>query len=550
MQAAADTEQLEVCRYLLRETTWPDQARTLNNALTWFNRKKAHIGEKAVELYRMVAKAPAFDVDLEDTSLRYGWLEHCANMQCLDLVLKHQAWNFDHMSVEARFELALQITNPSIGCSEIVGFIGLRPSDQKLASLRSSSGTSLLHYIARRITMYVTPSGLKDWLDLGVIILKSGADLSSIALRESRDYIGPFRSSCWNFYWGGRGQKDHGLTPFMELIGIRSWGIDMDDRCQRLPKNIRTWVKMVQRAGIDLRDYGTNESLIWKSLGSEDHTLFEGRETNYICRAAKIEQLIFGPTPADWSLLYREDTQVPVFQQHRTPGTYPGELDLPATVIWCPTEQEETNGPWERQPRIAIASTQRDLNNLCVQEEDPFTQLVDGTQDDSGTIMLTQYRISRPLPSRSRSHSQPLSIQCTRVSSDIWLKYRSWLGYYHLCPFDSRRRPGCARLSFKECFNMPEFSRLDLRSCVQGISAGHLFSLQESHRWRWWSYLGDIASCQDKLEVGLYQLPSPKCIDHTQDRDCPWGCYKVDLSRIRVPESLRDFHPRRKYEET
>ena len=494
-------------------------------------------------MYRTIAKTPGFDADLENTSLGYGWLESCANMECLDLILKYQIWNFAYLSIETKFELALQITRSSINCLDILRFIGLRPSDHRLASLRNSSGMSLLHYIARRITG-APSSVLKDWLDLGVNILKGSADLFSIAQRQSRDHIGPFGG----FHWSDTSQEDQGTTPFMELIGLRLWGIDMDCQLQRLLKNIRNWVTMMQQAGIDLRDYGTKESQMWRSLGSEDHAVFERRKSNNTCPPAKIEQLVFGPTPTDWSLIYRRYPRVPVFKQYRTPGTCPSQFDLPETIIWCPTEQEEMNGPWETQPRIEIASAQMDLRDMCVRGEDSFTQLVDSTQDDSGTIMLMQYRISRPRTSNSRSHSQPPSIQRTRTDFSEQSKHHSWMGRYHLCPFDSRRRPGCATLTWEQYQIMLGFGLFDLRSCVKGISAGRSFSFQESEEWRNRSYLAEIAACQDKLDRFDHRW-SRNWIDHTQDCNCPWGCNKISLSQLRVPDSLQDFHPRRIYEE-
>ena len=36
---------------------------------------------------------------------------------------------------------------------------------------------------------------------------------------------------------------------------------------------------------------------------------------------------------------------------------------------------------------------------------------------------------------------------------------------------------------------------------------------------------------------------------HTATRSCPQGCSEIHLDQIQVPESLRNFHPKRIYEE-
>jgi hypothetical protein len=394
---------------------------------------------------------------------------------------------------------------------------------------------------------YFSSSEDQAWFDLGVNIVKGGADLFSISQKDLKNHIGPFSRSYY-FSLSGKCQR---TTPFMELINMTDWGIDMSVNFENfLNEDIRIWAKMMQRAGIDLCDYGTKENQIWESLGIKDHAVFERRESSNIDPTAKIEQLVFGPTPADWSLLYRGYGLIHVFKRQFTPGTYPRELDLPATIIWRPTEEEEGEGPWRTQPRIEIASSQRVLRYHRAQEEKhPFTQLIENTQDDTSTIMLMQYWISRPKSSKSRSHSQPPSVQRRQTIIGKWSLSRNWLGHVHFCPFDSHWRPRCARIEKEQGSTIEGIDLPDLRSCVKGISTERLFSLQESEEWKSRSYLADIAVCQDKHEFHPYYYMSTKQLRHTRDRSCPWGCGKVDLNRLQVPEPLREFHPTRKYEE-
>jgi hypothetical protein len=157
---------------------------------------------------------------------------------------------------------------------------------------------------------------------------------------------------------------------------------------------------------------------------------------------------------------------------------------------------------------------------------------------------LMHHRASRPRGFASRSHSQPRSMYHRKaVDGNLTMqesRHRPWLGKYHLCPFDSQWRLGL--ISGHDV-------RHDLRSCAKGIS-NERHSVQESWTWRRYSYLGHIAICKDSDKKHYWSWDSlPRSMSHTATRSCPQGCSKVHLDQIQVPESLRNFHPKRIYEE-
>ena len=553
-QTAARCGQLEVCRYLLNQIDWPDHAAVLSRALSWF--ACANGGKNAVEMYRLFLTAPGFDADLEDTELRYRWLYLCRNTQCLDLILENLHPRFFSLPVEARFDLAVRVGDQGayIEPSGFLKCIGLRQSDQRLASLRSSSGTSVLHYIARRLWDIAYRWFLKDelqgWLDLGLNVLKNGADPSCIARRKCLWGIhGVYDIDPHSSY---RREEEWQSTPLMDALDIQYWGIPRDSTYFRAMtlETIQIWAGMLQQAGLGLRDYGDKESQVWKSLGIEDFSKIDQANCPLNYRA-RVGQLIYGPTPADWSLMIRWPISIRIFKLHPPPGAFPEKHNLPTTIIWYPTEEERNEGPWEIAEERRIQPKHSDLRDAVVESEEPFEKLVDSVQDDLGVIMLMHHRASRPRGSASRSHSQPRNMNHKEVAYGAMRKSRrryAWLGTYHLCPFDSQWRLGFIARDVKETYRRGYYG--DPRSCAEGIS-NERHSVQESWSWQRYSYLGHIATCQDSFgeEYDWGWCGLPRSMRHTATRSCPQGCSKVHLDRIQVPEALRHFHPRRIYGE-
>jgi hypothetical protein len=308
-------------------------------------------------------------------------------------------------------------------------------------------------------------------------------------------------------------------------------------------KTVQIWARMLQQVGLDLCDSGVKESQIWKSVWIEEFSRLH--QANY---GARVGQLIYGPTPADWSLMIHWPISMPIFKLHPPPGAFPGNCDLPTTIIWYPTEEERNEGPWEiAEGRTIQSNRHSDLRAVVAESKEPFEELVDGVQDDLGPIMLMHHRASRPQGSASRSFSQLRSMDRKEVpySKMREFRHRNWLGTYHLCPFDSQWRLGF----FARDEIGPYRFYHGPRGCAKGIS-NERHSVQESWLWRRHSYLGHIAICQDSdKKYSWTWYGTPKSMRHTATRSCPQSCSKVHLDRIQMPEELRSFHPKRIYEE-
>lgn len=520
-------------------------------------------------MYRIFIGNPGFDADL-DNEFRYKWLYYCCNTESLDIILQNQFSGFEFRPVEARFELASRIA--FLGASGFLRCIGLRPSDRRLASLRNSSGASVLHYVARRLWNFAYngfPSDeLQEWFNLGVSVLRNGADPCSIADGEDDEWLRyglGFSNSRAN---GSRfvdfKQEVWKTTPLLDCVDISCWLIKWDNRAwpSMTLNTIHIWAEMIQRAGLNLCDYGARESEVWKSLGVQDYSKFQHILLRWH-QPTRVEQLVYGSTPTDWSLKICHFWKHHVYRLRPLPGAFTEEHRLPATIAWLPTKKEENEGPWKLVESKDLVSNDVDLGDSFSHSRELFNKLVDDPQDDSGVIMQMQYRASRR-PSASRSHSQPPYLRRREVAyyAVQWSYRRPWLTGYHLCPFDFRWRFGCVGetpwrfswLTQEEQYESrhklndnASWNVFHVRSCAKGIFQGR-FSVQESIYWQRHSFLAYITYCQDNRNRNWLH-DEVESVRHTGNRDCPHGCRKVRMDRLNVLEPLRYYHPNRSFED-
>lgn len=511
---------------------------------------------RVTEIYRLFIEDPGFDADLDDAKTFYPWLRHCENTECVNLILENQFPGFFSLPVEARFKLVIQAGIARfMKPSSFLKYVGLQQSDQRLASLKTDNGRTVLHYTARRLFRLWNLAyrkfpcdDLQGWIDLGASVLKLGADPSRIAAKE--DFVPVYAGKhgvCFHDFRGYR-QKGWLTTPLLDYLNVEHWEISLESEfmVRMTLKAICIWAKMIQQAGLKLRHYGAKEEQAWINLGFHNIFKVEQRESHFGSAVTRLERLIYGSTPADWSLMIRYSSHIPVYKLRPLPGTFTEERHLPTTILWCPTENETNEGPWELVENRELVTNPIDLRDLDVQSEEPFTELVHRTQDDSGVIMLIQYRAARVRGSASRSRSQPPYMRHRKKAyfpeQGRIRRSHIWLETCHLCSFDSKWRLNCMK-------EQDEPYGSHVRNCFKGISSTCL-SVQESWAWNSFSFLADIADCQDSMNPSnRFHRQRPESMRHTGDRKCPQRCCKVQLDRLPVPEPLRRFHPKRRYAE-
>lgn len=291
--------------------------------------------------YRLFLEAGGYDATLDHSRHWQNWLLRCTG-EGLNIILRHLAPDFLTRPMEERFELALLIGRKSpMKPQGFLGCIGLGPSDPRLPLLKSANGETVLHYIVHHIgwsphyKLYQqSPKDvLQEWFNFGVSILKNGGDPCCIIYKSDLECI--LREL--GFSYEGLISGFHTPTTIMPLLVCtrvqQCWSSEIDYLTTMLDI-ITIWAEMIQEAGLPFYDYGVKESRLWESLGI-DHP---GFDSNY----TKVEQLVYGFTPADWSLKVSHSWTVSVYKLCSTliPGAYIEYDSLPNTLIWPPTKRK------------------------------------------------------------------------------------------------------------------------------------------------------------------------------------------------------------------
>jgi hypothetical protein len=182
---------VDICRLLLRESTWPDQEAMLSRALDRFSANAwAMVGGEAVStpIYRLFMHnpafdtGPAFDANTSETELSFGWLRKCEPIRGLVIIVACRPPQLSRLSFGQRWELVAHscasTSSLLVRVEDLLGFLDLRKDDTVLASPRSSDGTTVLHLAAKTIRGYFgMPSAWHEWLELATLPVENGTDV-------------------------------------------------------------------------------------------------------------------------------------------------------------------------------------------------------------------------------------------------------------------------------------------------------------------------------------------------------------------------------------
>ncbi|KAJ0117298.1 hypothetical protein J7T55_003710 [Diaporthe amygdali] len=284
---AAKHGQLDICQYLLGQTIWPDHTTVLNSALgrfsLWNRRRKT-------DMYRLFMDDPGFHADLEADS-RYLWLHWCEDVGALDVVLQTQLLSFKTQPAELRFEIVSRVR--FLSASAFIRCIGLDPSEPELANLQSQKGLTVLHYVASHLWRLAQANSaahgeeVLSWVSIGASVLRNGAKPCAIADIENDLWLAHGDSqSASRWHRQEVFTKVTRTTPLMICVGHPDWQIrtagsaECVHNFRRISKTLRIWVEMVQNAGFDLENYGSEELEAWKSLPDSESYLRPNKVAN------------------------------------------------------------------------------------------------------------------------------------------------------------------------------------------------------------------------------------------------------------------------------
>lgn len=476
------------------------------------------------EGYRLFIEAPGFEFHQQpfDHGFSTRWLSRCIDIQCLDVIAQNICPYAPSPDLQTKFDLAMQIDfhESTIKPYTILQYLGLQASDARLATLRSSQNhKSILDYVATGIFDPVfEDTWTSDFVRLGLEVLKNAGDPWSLLVTKGKtEQPSPFFSYIDYLLQFSLYSNLALLRRFLERLGL--------------------WVDMVSRAGIDICQYGVREAERWRSLQSTNRY-----------------KLVYGRTPAEWSLETRDFVELTTFELRTPPGSFPLSRDerVPTKICWPPSAKEWHEGPWAEVGRVSLVSRPYQIKAVkspAFKRAKLFSGLLAETQDDAREIALLQLRAPRSRNSASRSQSQPSrsplkrrdqSTHCA-VLGGFYLRH--WLAGCHLCT-DSKWTLG------RNCGYPWQVDNIALDGCIRQSRDESMVkrqrSVQESFNWCNASFLASISACQD----GEVSMPwqRPKAIHcHTGRADCPLGCGTVNLDQLHVPTELKLYHPTRSF---
>lgn len=172
--------------------------------------------------------------------------------------------------------------------------------------------------------------------------------------------------------------------------------------------------------------------------------------------------------------------------------------DAPKTIIWPPDRDEVDEGLWACLRWILIESAPFDMQGAYLSHTEPFTSLLETSQDDTGVIASRLLGQAHKKLNQRRSISQPPPIRrrAQAYCEDIEDGTRKWLRG-HLCPADNRWRFICAAQVSRT------YTKFSLRRCMRDDV--RIQDFQEARLWKDFSFLKEHKG--GKASITVYRMP-------------------------------------------
>ena len=498
--------QLELCRWLLDQTTWPDYGDALSN---W-----PRVAENRAEAYRLFVDSVGIDVDLDpDSDIPEFWWS-IPNKDCVAVILRNQSIPYHTRPIEERLELASKLSYDHSPDAYLQA-VGLLRPDAQLAAAKTKTGWTAMHYVAEAAEW--APQEFKTaWIQLGTQLLEAGADASAIARGQNASFVPRGR------------EKD--VTPLLRYLSEALLRPNRFHDMLTLLQRLHTWISMVQAAGVDLHRYWERENKAWAALGvSQDDydPTFDNHWREKVCLDPYPTRLIYGALPDAWSLECRNFGFVQTYKLQSPAGSYPRDHHVPDIIAWRPRPQEQDEGLWRpvsksvlwSEPYDAMAGYRSHLERqkLRPQRSTRLDIRLESAQDDASSIILAERRLSRRRFPRQRTASVSRHSEFERGDFECEDSKDYW------------SRP-------EDFWWLPDSQRLGRRDNTLYYS-----SVFEQDGWLKYSFLAAIWACQENRWNHTNEERSNPA--HTRRPGCPWCCDRVRLDKLQVPDSCREYHP-------
>jgi hypothetical protein len=302
------SDQPKICKFLLDKFTWPDRSNLLGRALKAYghtclvNRPYAETWRDN-DVYRLLTSDPD-----SNTDVMWGWVGWCRSSADLQSAFQGQSLLLQGLSPQARFEIASKLE--FCDTSTFLDCVGLQSDDPTLGQIQNQAGVTALHRVAwglRRVLVYPDrdDADLKAWLDLGLSLLKNGADPLRAAKNDKSDkllaelVLMPHGLS--SLIDVKEKQVEDAWSPLQWFLGLPYVGIHWRSDSRSVLKRLRIWVELLQQAGIEICNYGAKEARLWNL--STQRSCPDGKCG--IATSGRQLELIYGSSLEQWGFSWR-----------------------------------------------------------------------------------------------------------------------------------------------------------------------------------------------------------------------------------------------------
>ena len=437
-------------------------------------------------------------------------LVYSQHLDTLEVIFRNSPKHFKDLSALARIGLGAETFNSRDSAAVYVAKFELSIPELAVVQFPEPVGGSALHHIVDAFgELMFGDVDVEEWSQLGVEIIRNGADLFSVKKRAGL----------------------HDVTPFLSILQRSSLG---DSPFSRTRRRLLRWTDMLRRANVDLEWYCAKEVETWQTLDL-DLTLWPHRSFTCTTRLVKLK---FCPETQSCIPVFVDDGVVQLMRQRFTPGSFVGSQYPIDTICWeSLSKEEKEEGHWSRfGNRLLIRSSS--AYDFDPQQEPCswYNKLIDCTKDDNGTLLQMTRCSRKGNRSSKRASSQPPSQHRTRHDDQLLFSSRThtWLPPYHYCHVRCTWTVNCHHgpVNWRMDYRMSKESRL----CVYQDDNDDIENYPEDT-----NFLGEIRQCKSLQH--RFGDPLHPILRHSHEIGCPRGCDQVDLEKLAKPRDLQRWHP-------
>jgi hypothetical protein len=477
---AARNGHLELCRFLLRETSLSADNLVLSSALkevqehAWSVSRK--IDDALLEaFYSLLVSEHNMEIDLLDPPTSLDDVHQLTHTETsFGVVLASQPTPFADLSLAQKFSATIK----AVGWPADAFSTMLHSHDPtEVVTRTTEEGKTALHWAAAHLgewprlveDIYASPYFSRRF--------QSYAKLASDLIR-----MGANVHALWHdkMAWSSGTRSLRRFDPFLSLFK----GVDLKSKYywdrSSMAQAVSIWGQVLLEGGVDLHEYivaenGFLESIEWSDMDIPSSGVYDGR-----LAPAKL----FLSSDSTLALTIREIPCVTIWKAQAThvPGAWPASPLLADTIIWSPRVMDECYGfDWVASDTVNVNTssyTKAGNNEIdgpgmsSDSDELVYDSIIDSerehsreprTQDDHGLVARVLYQETRYRHSGRRSSSAPpLQDRRARLKAE-WTDITvagplGWVFTLHKCPLDSRWHKRSGYFNF---FNYR-------RNCLQG----------------------------------------------------------------------------------